>query len=319
MHPETAPCRLGYLLRRALGQHLERRHVAHQADLRPRQGAHLINGPQVGEIEDLHAQIGHVTEGNRVVGIVVQHLHYSRKSIENLLEIGMGELEVVLRRQKAGEIVEHQDALDLAQRRCLRLQPLANQGGGHAQQPVRGCRLQLQAQEKARHSQQMAGHGERPASRHHLDDLAGLVHARLDPAVEIQDERQQAVVLRMRRAQPIQLLDPVRHRVGHRRPIAKETQAAAECARLGAHAHFHPETRQENDLGKAPLDLQVGLDPDLWHGQVVQRGNSEISGNPWAIHDQRHCGRDWPCTVGGLPDDFPLLPVHEGLEFTGQF
>src|SRR5450759_4593122 len=71
----------------ALGEHLQRWHVTHEANLRAGQLAHFGDRLPVGEIENLNTQFAEIFVGNRIIGVVVKNSHRLGEGIENLLQI----------------------------------------------------------------------------------------------------------------------------------------------------------------------------------------------------------------------------------------
>ena len=116
--------------------------------------------------------------------------------------------------------------------------------------------------------------------------MAQLFQARAHTPEPVEHERQQAVGGGVWFGKVVYLRHVADRLIGKRELILVEDALGAERGRLGAHAEFRPEARQEHDLGKRLDGLAIGLEPQGLVGEVIQDVDAEPVRQPGGINNE---------------------------------
>ena len=201
----------------------------------------------------------------------------------------MRELHVVLFVDEAHDVVQDEDALDrVAHDLVLRLQPVDDHARAQVDQPVRALRVFHEVDHEVRGAAHEARRAQRPARGHHRQNVAMVQNALPDHPDAMQRQRREGVRLHFVLREIVDVFQAIERVVFARGVVLPEFDFGAQHRGLGRHAVFHPPRRDENDIRILPHDLQVGFEPQLGVQVVIHVLDSQITGNPRAIHDQRH-------------------------------
>ena len=190
---------------------------------------------------------------------------------------------------EAHNVVEDEDALDrIAHDLLLRLEPVDDHARAQVDQLVRALGIFHQVDHEFRRAAHKSCSAERPARGDHGQNVAGIENALPRHADAVQGQAGKAVGLHFVLGKAVDIFKPVKRVVFAGRIVLPELDLGAQHRGLRRHPVLHPPRGDEDDVGKLAHDLQIGLEPELRIQKIVQVLDSEVSGNPWAIDDQRH-------------------------------
>ena len=141
-----------HFVRRAAHRNLQRIDVAHQDHPVAHPPLHFADMLLLAPIENVEACVGQVVETGIHFRVVMVQLDPVRgKRVADPLEIGVGELHVVLFVDEAHNVVQDENALHrVAHHFVLRLQPVDDHAGAQVDQTVRALRVFHQVDHEVR-------------------------------------------------------------------------------------------------------------------------------------------------------------------------
>src|ERR1035441_4580485 len=86
----------------------------------------------------------------------------------------------------------------------------------------------------------------------------------------------------------VDILEPVESVIFAGRIVLPEFDLGAKDRGLRRHPVFHPPRGNEDNVRKLAHNLQIGLKPEFGVEKVVEVLDAQVSGDPWAIDDERH-------------------------------
>ena len=279
-----------HFVRRAAHRDFQRIHIAHQAHPVAHAPLYLADVLLLAPIQHVEARVRQMIEAGVHFGVVVVELDpIRRKRVADALQIGMGELHVVLLVDEAHDVVQNEDALHrVAHHLVLRLQPVDDHARAQVDQLVRALRVFHQVDHEVRRAAHEPRRAQRPARRHHRQNVAVVQNALPVHPDAMQRQRRERVGLHFVLRKIVDVFQAIERVVFARRVVLPELDLRAQHRRLGRHAVFHPPRRNEDDVGKLPHDLEVGLEPQLRIEEIIHVLDSQIAGDPRAVDDQRH-------------------------------
>jgi len=306
------------LLRCPPHERVERRHVPQQRHPRDR-GPDRGDVDLVTEIPHLAVQLAHAGKQVRAGGVVVVDAKEPGKAVEDALQAGQGHPVEAARGQHPREVVEHQDAEGLAEPRELGAQESDHRVGEDLQSGLSGLWLRRRRLQEGRRAEHVRGDRQRPARRHEVDSVRLREASLLEELETPQDERHQAVRLRVGARQPRplrgwQLQVPYRGR-----RVGPPHDAGPEGARLVGHSVLDPEAGEEDDVREAGEHLQVRREPGVGVEEEIERVHAGEPRHPGAVHDEGHRDPLRHATAGGGHEVLPVAgECHsEGLQLEG--